>query len=85
MKTALNFLIVLALSSSFSFGQKKKKVSKNYEMIGDSEDWKENDAITIKIKREGKEKELESPKKFKGFEILKNRYGITNIIPDPFV
>ena len=31
MKTALNFLIVLALSSSFSFGQKKKKVSKKSE------------------------------------------------------
>jgi predicted metalloprotease with PDZ domain len=26
-----------------------------YEMIGDSENWKENDAITIKIKRDGKE------------------------------
>jgi hypothetical protein len=24
-----------------------------YEMIGDSENWKENDAITIKIKRDG--------------------------------
>ena len=29
-----------------------------YEMIGDSENWKENDAITIKIKREGKEQIL---------------------------
>ena len=26
-----------------------------YEMIGESENWKENDAITIKIKRDGKE------------------------------
>jgi predicted metalloprotease with PDZ domain len=26
-----------------------------YDMIGESENWKENDAITIKIKREGKE------------------------------
>jgi predicted metalloprotease with PDZ domain len=29
-----------------------------YEMIGESENWKENDAITIKIKRDGKEQIL---------------------------
>lgn len=29
-----------------------------YDMIGESENWKENDAITIKIKREGKEQVL---------------------------
>jgi predicted metalloprotease with PDZ domain len=29
-----------------------------YEMIGESENWKENDAITVKIKRDGKEQIL---------------------------
>ncbi len=29
-----------------------------YEMIGESENWKENDAINIKIKRDGKEQIL---------------------------
>ena len=29
-----------------------------YDMIGESENWKENDAITIKIKRDGKEQIL---------------------------
>jgi type II secretory pathway component PulC len=38
-----------------SFNDKKYDLTNIYEMISESGKWKENDAITIKIKRDGKE------------------------------
>jgi predicted metalloprotease with PDZ domain len=41
-----------------SINDKAYTLDNIYEMIGESENWKENDSITIKIKRDGKEQNL---------------------------
>jgi predicted metalloprotease with PDZ domain len=41
-----------------SINDKAYTLDNIYEMIGESENWKENDSITIKIKRDGKEQIL---------------------------